>query len=597
MNRTHNNNELTIKDKGKKVTLFGFVKNIRDHGGKKFIDLRDICGTTQIVFDPKITSNFSQIEDIKKEFVIKISGEVVKRPEDQENSKLKTGEIEVNAFEYEIFSQSKMLPFGIDDDKDELSNEDLRLEYRYLDLRRESMSKTFIRRSKFLKSIRDIFEENDFIDIETPILTTSSPEGARDFLVPSRKHKGSFFALPQAPQIFKQLLMVSGFEKYFQITKCFRDEDLRADRQYEFTQIDCEVSYISQEEIFKFITNLIKKSFKKVYDIDIENDILVLDYKKCLDDFGCDKPDLRINLPTLKDFTKEFEKCNFSVFSNNIKNGGIVKALNFKSGANHLSRGEIDKLIKLSQSDFGAKGLAWFKTNDNSLESSIAKFFNDNELKLIKEKLEAENNDLLFFISDTKENTNSILDKLRRHLAYTFNYFEKNKYKLCFVNNFPLFSLDEETKKLDFEHNPFTMCHQKDISQILNSDKDKKEDVEKLLNLTSDCYDLVFNGYEILSGAQRITNPKVQRKMFELVSFDEKKVEDSFGWFLKAYEYGSPPHRGFALGVDRIIMILENKSSIRDVIPFPRNKHGFCPLTKSPKKVESNQLKEVGIKL
>ena len=274
-----------------------------------------------------------------------------------------------------------------------------------------------------------------------------------------------------------------------------------------------------------------------------------------------------------------------------------VKALNFKSGANHLSRGEIDKLIKLSQSDFGAKGLAWFKTNDNSLESSIAKFFNENELNLIKEKLEAENNDLLFFISDSKENTNSILDKLRRHLAYTFNYFESGKYKLCFVNNFPLFNLDNETKKLDFEHNPFTMCHQKDISQILNSDKDKKEDVEKLLNLTSDCYDLVFNGYEILSGAQRITNPKVQRKMFELVSFDEKKVEDSFGWFLKAYEYGSPPHRGFALGVDRIIMILENKSSIRDVIPFPRNKHGFCPLTKSPKKVESNQLKEVGIKL
>ena len=528
MKRTNNCNELTKEDIGKEISLIGWCKSLRDHGGKKFIDLRDKEGVTQIVFDPDITKDFEKVEHFKKEYLIQVNGKVRERPKDQENLKLKTGQIEIIIKEYKIINESENIPFGIDDEKDESPNEDLRLEYRYLDLRRESMTKIIKNRSRFIKKIRDIFEKEGFIEIETPILTNSSPEGARDFLVPSRKNKGKFFALPQAPQIFKQLLMVSGFEKYFQIARCFRDEDSRKDRQLEFSQIDCEISFYSQEEIFTFLKKLITTSFKEVYNLDIKDEILTLSYEKCVNDYGTDKPDLRITLPKLFDISKVCENCEFSVFSNNVKNKGIVKGIRLPQGNKLMTRGDIDKLIQLAQKEFKSKGLAWMIKKDNKLESSITKFFKEEELKEIEKISNCENEDILFFVSDSFEETNDILDNLRRHLAQTYN-LKENSHKIIFVNDFPMFHYNKDLKKIEFEHNPFSMCLEKDLDYLLNLDINNLEkEKEKLLSLKSDCYDMVYNGFEICSGAKRIHLPKLQEKVFQITGFKKKKLKKIF---------------------------------------------------------------------
>ena len=591
--RTHNCYELTEKNVEKNVELIGWIKSFRNHGGKKFIDLRDMKGITQIVFDPKICENFDICQNFKVEYLIKIFGEVSLRPKDQENKKLNSGNIEVIVKKFEVINKSEILPFGIDDDKYEMPNEELRMEYRYLDLRRESMKNIFIRRSKFLKKIRDILEEKEFIEIDTPNLTKSTPEGARDFLVPFRKKKGEFFALPQSPQLFKQVLMCSGFEKYFQYATCFRDEDLRKDRQYEHKQLDIEMAYLTKNESFEIVKDLFTKSFDKIYNQKIEK-FQILKYEDCMKDYGCDKPDLRITIDKLFDVCDIAKNCEFSVFSKNIKQGGIVKGIRLENGQKLMSRKDIDKLISYSQKEFGAKGIAWMKIIDNKIESSISKFFNEKELKEIIKISNGKDGDLLFFSCDSFEKTNSILDNVRRYLAQNYNLLE-DKNHICFVEEFPLFKFEE---KLDFEHNPFSMPLKKDIDYLLNLKKENIEkEKEKLLNLKSDCYDVVFNGVEISSGAQRIYLPELQEKMFELCSFSKENIEKNFGWFVKAYKFGAPPHRGFGIGIDRIIMMLEKKKSIREVIAFPRNKHGFCPLTNSPNNVDKKDLEILGLEI
>ncbi|MFP4401920.1 MAG: aspartate--tRNA ligase [Candidatus Nanoarchaeia archaeon] len=596
--KTHSCSELTSKNISSEVQLIGWAQRIRDHGGKKFVDLRDREGITQVVFDPDVTQEFELIETIRRESVIQINGVVRNRPDGTINSKHKTGEIEVISHSFSIINNCEVLPFDIDEEHYNEVNEELRLEYRYLDLRRPEMMKSLINRSKFIQYLRNYMTQHEFTEIETPILTASSPEGARDFIVPSRKHHGGGFALPQAPQMFKQLLMVSGVEKYYQIAKCFRDEDLRKDRQYEFTQLDAEVSFISQEELFKYVENMIISSFRDVYGVEIEGDIQHISYHDAMNKYGCDKPDLRIQMDELVDITQLAKTCGFGVFANNAKSGGLVKGLRLENGQELLTRNEIDKLIVFTQKEFGAKGLAWMRVEENSLDGAIAKFFNETEQQEIISMFKATKGDLLFFISDNYEQTNEILDSLRRHLAQEFNLINTQKHYLSWTTDFPLFKWNAELNMLDFEHNPFTMPHERDVEFIMSCTKENLlENKQKLLSLVSDCYDLVYNGVEISSGAQRISNPKLQQKVFELTGWSQDDIEKNFGWFVKAYNYGAPPHRGFALGLDRIMMILEGKQSIRDVIAFPRNKHGFDPLTKSPATFKEEQLKELGLQV
>ena len=587
--------ELRKTDITTQVVIRGWAQRIRDHGGKKFVDLRDREGITQIVFDPQHTQNFEKAEEFKREYLLEIFGVVRSRIEGTINKKHKTGEVEVLAEKFTILNKCESLPFALDEDTFKIG-EELRMEYRYLYLRSKSIQKTLFRRSKANLFFRNFLCEKGFIEVETPILTASSPEGARDFLVPSRKHKQKAFALSQAPQLFKQLLMVGGFEKYFQIAKCFRDEDLRKDRQYEFTQLDMEVAFWSQKELFKFVEEMVKAMLEGVYNTKVEEEFLIFTYNEVMEKYGCDKPDLRITLDPLIDITELSKNCDFAVFSSSAKRGGSVKGLRLSKGQEVMSRKDIDGLIELSQKEFKAPGLAWMKVMEKGLESSIVKFFSEEQQKEIMEKFNAKPQDILFFVSDTTENTNKILDGIRRHLSEKYNHIDRNKHIFCWVIDFPLFSFNEDTQKLEFEHNPFTMPKQECVEYLLSLDKKNiSDEKEKLLSLKSDCYDLVYNGFEILSGAQRISNPNLQKKIFELVGLEKEEIEKNFGWFVKAYNYGAPTHRGCAFGLDRIFMILEQKSSIREVIAFPINKHGFDPLTKSPKKIKPEELKEFGM--
>jgi aspartyl-tRNA synthetase len=600
MDRSHTCNELQILDNKKDVHLIGWTQRIRDHGGKKFIDLRDRYGKTQIVFDPDVTKNFSLVENFRREFLIKIKGKVRPRPEGTINEKLKTGEIEVLVDEFDIINECDVLPFDIDEEHSKDVNEDLRLEYRYLDLRRNSMKDSLIKRHKFISAIRNYLDKIDFVEVETPYLTKSTPEGARDMLVPSRKHHGSFYALPQSPQLFKQLLMIAGLERYYQIARCFRDEDSRKDRQLEFTQVDVEMSFIDFDSFKKIMQETLIKAFE-VYDIKIKNDdFKVLTYDEAIDKYGSDKPDLRIEKMELININDIVENCGFAVFKKIAQNNGLVKGLKVEKGQEKLTRKDVDKLIEFCQSQ-GAKGMAWMKVLENSkLESSITKFFNEDELKKISKKFNAKEGDYLFFIADDKNITNDILDSLRRHLAEKLNLIKKEDFKFVWIIDFPLFQFNEEEKRIDAEHSPFTMPNE-DSTKFIEENIKTKDDINKykndILKLKGDCYDLALNGIEVCSGALRIYKPQLQKKVFEIINMSDEIIERQFGWFLKAYNYGAPYHRGLAFGIDRIIMLLEDKKSIRDVMAFPKNKTGYCPLTKSPSKVENEQLKELNIKL
>ena len=600
MIRTHTCDALRIEDDKSEVKLIGWAQRIRDHGGKKFIDLRDREGLTQIVFDPDVTKNFSEVESYRREFLIEIQGTVRPRPEGTVNNKHNTGEVEVLVKEFTLVNACDVLPFDLDKESTQEVNEELRLEYRYLDLRRPEMLKGFQRRHKFISALRYFFDNHDFIDVDTPTLTKSTPEGARDMLVPSRKHEGQFYALPQSPQLFKQLFMVAGFERYYQVAKCYRDEDSRKDRQLEFAQLDLEMSFMDWPEFRELMEKSLIEAMK-VYDKDMSHtDFTTLTYAEAMDKYGSDKPDMRIQGLELVNISDIAANCGFSVFKSIVERGGLVKGLRVPNGQEKYSRKQIDKLIEFCQ-EHGAKGMAWMKViEDNKIESSIAKFFSEEELESIRANLEGQTGDLLFFIADSKSTTNDVLDALRRRLAQELELISE-KDAFAWITDFPLFQIDEENgNRLKAEHSPFTMPNEEAVKFIEENIK-TKEDIEthksELLKLNGDCYDLSFNGIEICSGALRIYKPELQKKVFEIIAMPEEEIQSQFGWFLKAYNYGAPMHRGLAFGIDRIVMLLEGKTSIRDVIAFPKTKAWTCPLTNSPSPVDEKQLKELHIKL
>ncbi|HOV25369.1 MAG TPA: aspartate--tRNA ligase [Pseudobacteroides sp.] len=583
LKRTHMCNELRLSHVGEKVTVMGWAHKRRDLGGVIFVDLRDRSGILQIVFNSSISEEvFKKAESIRSEYVLAAIGEVVKRSPETVNPKLDTGEIEVMVSELRILSKSETPPIYIEEDSD--VNETVRLKHRYIDLRRPDMQKNFILRHKVAKIARDYYDENGFLEIETPILTKSTPEGARDYLVPSRVHPGKFFALPQSPQLFKQLLMVSGFDRYFQIAKCFRDEDLRADRQPEFTQIDIEMSFVNVEDVLTVNEGFIKRVFKEALDIDIETPIPRIPYQEAMDRYGSDKPDIRFGLE-LKNLSDIVADCGFKVFSDAVKNGGSVRAINAKGCGAKFSRREIDSLVEFVKI-YKAKGMAWIVVEENELKSAITKFLSEDEIKSILERVEAEPGDLICFIADKNDIVYDALGQLRLELARKLGILNKNEYKFVWVTEFPLYEYDEEEKRYVAKHHPFTSPMDEDI-HLLETDPGK---------VRAKAYDIVLNGVEIGGGSIRIHDQELQSKMFKLLGFTEEEAWARFGFLLEAFKYGTPPHGGMAYGLDRLTMIMAGRSSIRDVIAFPKVQNSSCLMTNAPDVVEVKQLKELHIK-
>lgn len=584
MKRTHNCGELNKSNINKEVTLNGWVHTRRDHGGLIFIDLRDRYGYTQLVFSPQLSPEIHKIaESLRDEFVIAVRGKVYPRPAGTENLKLPTGEIEVMVDQLELVNKSKALPFPIDSETE--VNEDIRLRYRYLDLKRPKMQETLIIRHKACAAAREFLTKEGFIEIETPMLTKSTPEGARDYLVPSRVYNGKFYALPQSPQLFKQILMVAGFEKYFQIVKCFRDEDLRADRQPEFTQIDMEMSFVDEEDILKVTEGLMFHVFSKAINCNLNLPFRKMNHSEAMSKYGTDKPDLRWNDMLLVDVTDKVKNAEFKVFKDVVSKGGMVKGINV-SGCSKFSRKDIDELTSFAIEQ-GAKGLAWIKIAENKWEGPISKFFNDEVQASIGKMMDIKSGDLLLFVADKKDIVNTTLSSLRTKLIERLELKPKEKFSFVWIVDFPLFAYNNEENRFDSEHHPFTAP--------------KREDMELLekepQNVRAASYDLVLNGYEVGSGSVRIHNPELQSRIFELLKLDKKEIQERFGFFLEALQFGAPPHAGIAPGLDRIIMIMTGNESIRDVIAFPKTQRAICPMTGSPTEVNPKQLKELGLKL
>lgn len=576
--------ELSLNNLGEEVSLTGWVQKSRDLGGLLFIDLRDRTGILQVVFNKDIDSQlFEKAQKVRGEYVIHVSGKIGERAENAINKRMKTGYIELLASDITIISKSETPPIYIEDDLN--VSENLRLKYRYLDLRRPVMQNFFFVRHRVNKLIRDYFDKNGFIEIETPVLTKTTPEGARDYLVPSRVQPGKFFALPQSPQLFKQILMVSGFDKYYQIVKCFRDEDLRADRQPEFTQLDMEMSFVDADDVISVIEGLMKEVFQNIKDQEISLPLPRMTYKEAMERYGSDKPDIRFGLE-LKDLGDILTDSEFKVFSETIKNGGCIKAINAEGCGSNLSRKEIDGLGEFVKT-YRAKGLAWMNFTKDGLKSPIAKFLKEEEIKSIIERMNAKTGDIIFIVADNKKVVYDSLGQLRLELARRFNLVDENKIGLLWVTEFPLLDYDDEENRYVAMHHPFTSPMDEDI-ELLDSEP---------LKARAKAYDIVLNGYELGGGSIRIHDSEIQQKMFNLLGFSKDEAWKKFGFLLEAFKYGTPPHGGLAIGMDRLIMLLTGTDNIRDVIAFPKTQSASCLMTDAPSFADEKQLAELKLKV
>lgn len=581
--RTHYCGTLTKENSGEQVHLKGWVQRRRDLGGLIFIDVRDRSGIVQVVANPEISKEvWETAEKLRNEYVIGVTGEVVLRDPSTVNPKIATGEIEVIAKEIQIINEAKNPPFMIEDRID--VGEDVRLKYRYLDLRRPIMQETIKLRHEITKHIRNFLNEHDFLEIETPMLTKSTPEGARDYLVPSRVHPGEFYALPQSPQLFKQLLMVAGFERYYQIARCFRDEDLRADRQPEFTQVDIEASFLDKEDLLSMIEQMMVKVVKETKGIDIPTPFPRITYREAMERYGSDKPDTRFGME-LVELSHIVKHSQFKVFSGAIENGGVVKAINVKGAADKYSRKDLDELTEYVKV-YGAKGLAWLKVENGQLTGPIAKFFTEEEIEGMKEALKAEDGDLILFGADKPKIVYDTLGNLRIKLGKDLQLIDESKLNFLWVTEFPLLTYDEDEKRYVAEHHPFTSPMLEDI-ELLDAEPDK---------VRANAYDLILNGYELGGGSQRIYQRDVQEKMFRALGFSDEEARKQFGFLLDAFEYGTPPHGGIALGLDRLVMILAGRSNLRDTIAFPKTQSASCLMTDAPSRVSDSQLDELHLR-
>lgn len=582
LRRTHTCNDLGLAFLDQEITLMGWVLRRRDHGGVIFIDLRDRWGLTQVVFNPEVNAEVhAKAHQLRSEWVIAVRGRVCKRPDSMENPKLATGAIEILVDELRILNTSETPPFPLDEDIE--VSDTLRLQYRYLDLRRPEIAKNLILRHQALQTVRSYLNEQQFLEIETPMLTRSTPEGARDYLVPSRVHAGKFFALPQSPQLFKQILMVAGMDRYYQIVKCFRDEDLRADRQPEFTQIDMELSFITEEEIITIVEGMIKNLFQAIRGVELQPPFHRMTYDEAMRRFGTDRPDARFGLE-LVDLTETLRGCGFKVFNTVIDKGGVIKAINAK-GCGTFSRKDLDDLTEYA-GRFGARGMAWIKVKDDEWQSPITKFFSEAEIAAMGQALDAQPGDLILFGADKPKVVHQVLSELRLELARRLQLVDENSFNFLWVTDFPLLEYDEEQKRYTAVHHPFTAPNE-DQLELLATDPGA---------VKSRAYDLVLNGNEIGGGSIRIHSPLMQQTVFKALGIEAEEAEEKFGFLLRALEMGAPPHGGIAFGVDRLMMLLTGSSSIRDVIAFPKTQKATCPLTEAPSSVARKQLTELHLR-